>query len=229
MVMANLRLPRDLVQRNGVKMLIYGGAGTGKTRSVVTAPRPMLFSIEKGLLSIQGENVPVWDMDGKVDEFVKFMEWVEKSNEVRQFDTIYVDSLSELSTLLLDMELPKAKDPRQAYGAMADKVLKWVRTLNSLPNKHIALLAKQEIISSNNINYAQPAFEGKKLFTEITHLMDEIFRFQPKRFKMQQGFQEFMVCSTKNMQDYLARDKSGKLAEDEPQNISEIIAKIMAN
>ena len=228
MSLNSLRLPRELVQKNGVKMLIYGGAGTGKTRSVVTAPRPMLFAIEKGLLSIQNENVPVWDMNGRLDEFVKFMEWVEKSHEVKQFDTIYVDSLSELATILLEQELMKAKDPRQAYGAMADKVLKWVRTLNSLPQKHVALLAKQEIISSNNINYAQPAFEGKKLFTEITHLMDEIFRFQSKRFKMQTGFQEFMVCSTKNMQDYLARDKSGKLAEDEPQNIAEIISKIMA-
>lgn len=228
MSVSSLRLPRDLVQKNGVKMLIYGGAGTGKTRSVTTAPRPMLFAIENGLLSIANEQVPVWSMDGKIEEFVRFMDWLERSAEAKQFDTIYIDSLSELSTLLLNQELEKAKDPRQAYGAMADKVLKWVRTLNALTNKHVAVLAKQEMVNSNNINYYQPAFEGKKLFTEITHLFDEIFRFQPKRFKMQTGFQEFMVCSTKNMQDYLARDKSGKLAEDEPQDISAIIQKIMA-
>ena len=52
--------------------------------------------------------------------------------------------------------------------------------------------------------------------------------FAEKRFKMQTGFQEFMVCSTKNMQDYLARDKSGKLAEDELQDIGAIINKIMS-
>lgn len=226
MSLKNLRLPRDVVKRNGVKMLIYGGAGTGKTRSVLTAPRPMLFSAEQGLLSLQSENVPVWDMNGKFEQFTRFMEWLEKSNEPRQFDTIYIDSLSELTTALLELEMAKITDGRKAYGAMADKLLKYLRTLINLPNKHIVLLAKQEVVVSNNIAYAQPAFEGKKLFTEITHSLDEIFRFQPKRFKMQQGYQEFMVASTKNMTDYLARDKSGKLAEDEPQHIGDIITKI---
>lgn len=242
MNLSNLKLPRDLIQRNGVKMLIYGGAGTGKTRSVLTTPRPVLLAVEQGLLSLQGENVPVFDVhtnitptmgDGerlnkKLSNIVEFFEWLEKSADARNFDTVYIDSISEISTLVLEMELQKAKDPRQAYGAMADKVLKWVRLLHAMPNKHIAMLCKQEMINSNNINYYQPSFEGQKLFKEVTHLFDEIFRFQPKRFKMQTGFQEFMVCSTKNMQDYLARDKSGKLAEDELQDIGAIINKIMS-
>ena len=242
MNLSNLKLPRDLIQRNGVKMLIYGGAGTGKTRSVLTTPRPVLLAVEPGLLSLQGENVPVFDvhtnitptmgdverLNKKLSNIVEFFEWLEKSSEARNFDTVYIDSISEISTLVLEMELQKAKDPRQAYGAMADKVLKWVRLLHAMPNKHIAMLCKQEMINSNNINYYQPSFEGQKLFKEVTHLFDEIFRFQPKRFKMQTGFQEFMVCSTKNMQDYLARDKSGKLAEDELQDIGAIINKIMS-
>lgn len=242
MNLSNLKLPRDLIQRNGVKMLIYGGAGTGKTRSVLTTPRHVLLAVEQGLLSLQGENVPVFDvhtnitptmgegerLNKKLSNVVEFFEWLEKSAEARNFDTVYIDSISEISTLVLEMELQKVKDPRQAYGAMADKVLKWVRLLHAMPNKHIVLLAKQEMINSNNINYYQPAFEGQKLFREVTHLFDEIFRFQSKRFKMQTGFQEFMVCSTKNMQDYLARDKSGKLAEDELQDIGAIINKIMS-
>lgn len=242
MNLSNLRMPKDLIQRNGVKMLIYGGAGTGKTRSALTATRPVILAVEQGLLSLQNEQIPVFDVHynltptmkteeratKKLVNIVEFFEWLERSNEAKQFDTVYIDSLSEISTLVLEDELSRAKDPRQAYGAMADKVLKWVRLLHTLQNKHIAVICKQEMITSNNINYFQPAFEGQKLFREITHLFDEIFRFQMKRFKTPQGFQEFPVCSTKNMQDYLARDKSGKLAEDEPQNIQQIISKIMS-
>lgn len=242
MNLSNLKLPRDLIQKNGVKMLIYGGAGTGKTRSVITAPRPILLAVEQGLLSLQNENVPVFDihhnltpnmnpaerLNKKLANIVEFFDWLEKSAEAKQFDTVYIDSISEISSLVLESELPKAKDPRQAYGEMADKVLKWVRLLHQLPNKHVAMICKQEMVNSNNINYYQPSFEGQKLYKEITHLFDEVFRFQPKRFRTPQGMQEFMVCSTKNMQDYLARDKSGKLAEDEPQDISAIINKIMA-
>lgn len=240
--LSNIRLPKDLIQRNGVKMLVYGGAGTGKTRSAVTAPRPLVLAVEQGLLSLKDENVPVFDVNynltptmkweertnKKLANIVEFFDWLERSNEAKQFDTVYIDSLSEISSLVLESELGRFKDPRQAYGEMADKVLKWVRQLHTMTNKHIVLICKQEMVASNNINYYQPAFEGQKLFREVTHLFDEIFRFQAKRFKTQQGFQEFMVCSTKNMQDYLARDKSGKLAEDEPQDISVIINKIMA-
>lgn len=35
-----------------------------------------------------------------------------------------------------------------------------------------------------------------------------------------------MVASTKNQPDYIARDRSGKLFDDEPQDIGAIINKI---
>lgn len=242
MNLSNLRLPKDLIQRNGVKMVVYGGAGTGKTRSVLTAPRPVLLAVEQGLLSLQNENVPVFDINHNINpsmqikervtkklaNIVEFFEWLERSPEAKQFDTVYIDSLSEISSLVLEDELEKNKDPRKAYGEMWDRVLKWTKLLYTMQNKHVVLICKQDMITSNGIQYHQPSLEGQRLFREVTHMFDEIFRFQPKRFRMQTGMEEFNVCSTKNMQDYLARDKSGKLAEDEPQDINAIITKIMA-
>lgn len=37
---------------NGVKCIVYGGAGVGKTRLCATAPRPIIISAEEGLLSL---------------------------------------------------------------------------------------------------------------------------------------------------------------------------------
>jgi ABC-type lipoprotein export system ATPase subunit len=43
---------------NGVKMLVYGQAGAGKTTLVATLPAPIVLSAEGGLLSIQDANLP---------------------------------------------------------------------------------------------------------------------------------------------------------------------------
>ena len=44
-------------QAHGVKMLVYAGAGAGKTALCATAPRPVVISAEAGLLSLQKKNV----------------------------------------------------------------------------------------------------------------------------------------------------------------------------
>jgi ABC-type transporter Mla maintaining outer membrane lipid asymmetry ATPase subunit MlaF len=44
-------------QMSGVKNLIYGGAGAGKTVLMATAPMPVLISAESGALSLRQSNL----------------------------------------------------------------------------------------------------------------------------------------------------------------------------
>ena len=46
------------VSANGVKILVYGQAGAGKTTLAATMPKPIIISAEGGLLSIQGASLP---------------------------------------------------------------------------------------------------------------------------------------------------------------------------
>ena len=43
---------------NGVKLLVYGAAGAGKTTLVKTLPNVIVLSAEGGLLSIQDADLP---------------------------------------------------------------------------------------------------------------------------------------------------------------------------
>jgi ABC-type uncharacterized transport system fused permease/ATPase subunit len=43
---------------NGVKLLVYGQAGAGKTSLIRTLPKPVVLSAEGGLLSIQDADIP---------------------------------------------------------------------------------------------------------------------------------------------------------------------------
>lgn len=223
-----LKLPSQLIAKSGIKMLVYGGAGTGKTRMcATTAPKPVVVAIENGILSIQNEQVPIVDCRGAncLQNFEQFIKWV-LSPESKQFETIIIDSWSELATQLLNAEIPKCKDPRQAYGIMADKMMNWAYILVNQVQQNVIFICKQECVVNNNIAYHQPSLEGKKLYTEFTHLIDVILRFQPKRFVINGKSQEFMVASVKNQPDYIARDRSGRLFDDEPQDIGALINKI---
>ena len=42
------------IESSGVKVLVYGQAGSGKTTLIRTAPAPLILSAEAGLLSLAG-------------------------------------------------------------------------------------------------------------------------------------------------------------------------------
>ena len=48
----------NTVVNAGIKMLVYGAAGTGKTCLIPTLPSPVILSAEGGLLSISDHNIP---------------------------------------------------------------------------------------------------------------------------------------------------------------------------
>ncbi len=48
-----------------VKCLIYGESGVGKTWLCQTAPKPVIISAEKGLLTLKHVNIPVIEMISK--------------------------------------------------------------------------------------------------------------------------------------------------------------------
>ena len=46
------------IASSGVKVLVYGQAGSGKTTLIRTAPAPLILSAEAGLLSLAGTDIP---------------------------------------------------------------------------------------------------------------------------------------------------------------------------
>src|SRR6202035_3954656 len=94
----NLRPARDFALMYGVKGLIYGSPGSGKTPILATAPRPLLLATEPGLLSMRNSTVPTYlGYDAaSIDEFFK---WFFNSAETKNFDTIAVDSTSQMAEI----------------------------------------------------------------------------------------------------------------------------------
>lgn len=108
MQMSQLKPASQLARRYGVKSVVFGSPGSGKTPLINTAPRPVLLVTEPGMLSMRGSNVPAWEAYSPA-LITEFFEWFMKSREAANFDTLGIDSISNIAEIILAEELKSLK------------------------------------------------------------------------------------------------------------------------
>jgi|SRR5665213_1572546 len=220
MQLSDLKPARDFAIRYGVKAIVYGPAGSGKTPLINTAPRPLLLACEPGLLSMRGSTVPTFAaFDQK--SINSFFEWFFKSNETKNFDTLAVDSTTQIAEINLKEAERTNKHGLAAYGEMARETLKHLETLYYMAEKHTYLIAKQDITNDGS---KRPYYPGKELPTKMPHMYDQILHLdihnvpgmgQVRSFQCAQSF------------DIIARDRTGMLAQFEEPDFGKIVSKVM--
>lgn len=231
MQMSEFRTARDFALKYGAKTLVYGKPGVGKTPIVNTAPRPILMVCEPGMLSLRNSNVPAVDCftPERIDEFFA---WLFGSREAANFDTVAIDSITQMAEIYLDRELGgKSKggnkvDGRAAYGNMSRAVMAHLNGLFFLQQKHTYLICKQTIVEVDGFSMRAPYFPGKELPIKVPHLYDIIMHLDNQNIPGVGVHKAFRCVSS---YDTVARDRSGNLAEFEPPDLSAIFAKVMAS
>jgi hypothetical protein len=213
----NLKPASAFAMKLGVKAIIYGPPGSAKTPLINTAPRPVLLATEPGLLSMRNSKVPTWVGSTKalIDEFFK---WFEHSAENKNFDTLAIDSVSQMCNIALN-ESKKAHGLAQ-YGDMADYVFPYLNRLYWMPQKHMYLIAKEEF--ANNVK--RPSFPGNFLPKEIPHLYDCILRLAKTNVP---GYGETLAFQCSGNYDIVARDRTGMLAMYEEPDFGKLVTKAM--
>lgn len=208
---------------NGVKVLVYGQAGAGKTSLITTLPNPIVLSAEGGLLSIQDANLPYLEI-GNMETLKEAYEWLLGSSEAKSFESVALDSISEIAEVVLNYEKKVAKDPRQAYGSMQEQMADIIRAFRDLPNRHVYMSAKLEKTQDEmgRVLYA-PSMPGNKTGQALPYFFDEVLALRVE--KDAEGVtQRALMCDSDGL--WLAKDRSGKLSPWESPELSEIIAKI---
>jgi len=176
----NLRSTKGL-HANGVKLLVYGNAGAGKTSLIPTLPNPVVFSAEGGLLSIADADVSYVEVSS-YDTLMEAYRWVTESDEAKHFESIALDSISEIAEVVLNHEKKIAKDPRQAYGSMQEQMADIIRAFRDIPGKHIYFTAKCEKATdeSGRILYA-PSMPGNKTGQSLPYFFDEVLALRVEK------------------------------------------------
>lgn len=212
---------------HGVKCLVYGKAGTGKTTLCATAPNPIILSAEAGLLSLRKYSIPVIEIK-TIEDLMEAYQWATESEEAKHFETICLDSLSEIAEVVLLHAKKTSKDPRQAYGELLEKMNTTVRSFRDLSGKHVYMSAKQETVKDEAMGTSMygPSMPGSKLGGQLPYLFDEVFRLGIGRT---QDGTEYRYLQTRPDFQSDAKDRSGCLEPVEQPDLSVVISKILSN
>lgn len=219
----DLKPAKDFANQFGVKCVVYGPPGSGKTPLLNTAPRPLLLACEPGLLSMRNSTVPTYQ-GFDVASIEGFFKWFFNSEETKNFDTIAVDSISQMADIYLQQALKENKHGLKAYGEMATSTMNVLRQLYYTRNKHTYLIAKESATDDNGIRYRKPYMPGQQLPTELPHLFDEILHLGIQNMPGVGTYKAFR-CHTSI--DTLARDRTGQLSEFEPPEFGQLVRKCM--
>ena len=226
----DLKAAGEHAQNFGVKAIVYGAAGTGKTPILNTAPRPVLLATEAGLLSMRGSTIPTYEAytSQRVDEFFK---WFFNSTETKNFDTLGIDSGSQIADIYLQAALSgtskqgNKKHGMAAYGEMATNTMEHLRTLYYTRYKHVYMICKEEIADVDYQSLRRPYFPGKVLPIDVPHLYDFIIRLAKTNVPGIVG--ETLAFQCVGNMNVLARNRTGNLNEYEPPHFGNLVDKAM--
>lgn len=224
---------------NGIKCMVYADSGLGKTVLCATLPKPVLISAESGSLSLRranlerlfGVNNPTitYDMPiikiTSVEDLQAAYAWC-GTQQAAAFQSVALDSISEMAEVILNNAKRQVKDPRQAYGELIEKMETTVRAFRDLPNKHVLVVAKQEPMKDEMTGVVKygPAMPGAKLGNKLPYFFDEVFRLGVN--KTPQG-ESYRFLQTQPDLQFVAKDRSGALAAMEPPHLTQLFNKIL--
>jgi hypothetical protein len=205
--------------------LVYGAPKVGKTRLIPTSNNPIVISTDNGLASIRQHNIPFINCtDWK--QCKEAMDWI-VTEGCKKYASIWIDDLTEMANMKLLEVLPRVKHGQQAYGEMADEMLARIRAVRQIRGCTVYMICKEERIQDSDLRlvYA-PVIPGKSANMMLSYLVGQVYRME--HYVDQASGQVYEVLRTKRTPTIEAGDRSGKLAELELANISQIYAKIMS-
>lgn len=211
------------ISLNGIKLLVYGIAGAGKTSLIKTLPNPVVFSAEGGLLSIADKQIPYVNISNMA-QLLDAYQWVTESEEAKQFDSIALDSISEIGEVVLNYEKKQTKDPRQAYGALSEQMGDLIRSFRDIKGKNVYFSAKMEkAIDELGKSYYYPSLPGNKTSQSLPYFFDEVLALRVEKGEDNQTHR-MLMCDSDGL--WCAKDRSGKLDAWEAPDLGAIIKKI---
>lgn len=219
----SLKRTSDLEQ-SGVKLLVYGQAGAGKTSLIPTLPNPIILSAEGGLLSIKDSGLPFIEISN-MQTLRDAYSWLKDSAESKEFQSVAVDSISEIAEVVLNAEKKASKDPRQAYGAMQEQMTDVIRAFRDLPGRHVYMSAKLEKSQDElgRVLYS-PSMPGNKSGQALPYFFDEVLALRVEK-DGDGNTHRALMCDSDGL--WAAKDRSGKLDAWEAPDLGAVINKIL--
>lgn len=209
----------------GVKALIYGGPGVGKTTLCGTAPAPLILSCEAGLMPLREKEIPVVEIK-TVDDISGVFDWLQTPEARQHIQTVCLDSLTEIAEVVLAHNREQVKDPRQAYGETQIQMSALIRSFRDLAGYHVIMVAQEEQMKDElGLAKAGPAMPGQKMGPKSPYFFDIFARMCVGQNQDGSTFRYLQCQPTPQAH---AKDRSGALTASEYPDFAALITKIQA-
>ena len=198
----------DQLKASYATVLGFGPAGSGKTYSIRSCPKPLVLATElgetKGFLSLQDLHVPFIEINSHDDLIAVIAELNSRPEsspcqyQGEEFETIVLDSITHLGEMYLEsfMKLKgwsdlhgadaRGKDPRQAYGYLSEKGRQAYKLLFSV-RAHLYIIAREGLLQVGDGKEATyfpvPELPGQRLPRELPGWPDASVRLARKAGK----------------------------------------------
>lgn len=216
----------DIAKSHGIKAMLFGMPGVGKTVMSTTTPEPLktlILSAESGLLSIQDSSLAVSvidSMDALQDAYAYLVA------NPKLYTWIILDSISEIAEVVLSDEKSNVKDMRQAYGALAERMVKLCKAFRNLVGVNVIFIAKEQKITDDfGPTTSAPMFPGARLTKELPYLFDLNICLRVKRDDETGEVKRACQCHPDEIYNTI-KDRSGKLDQFEKPDWTSIYNKI---
>ncbi len=215
----------ESIGSNGLKVLVHGQAGAGKTvLSATTGCETLIISAEAGLLSIQGApsyiKTTVVNSVADVNEVHRFL-----TTQKHKFKWVILDSITEIAETCLATELKADPDPRKSYPAFQGEMTTIIKKFRDLSGMHVMMTCKQvrSQDADTGITRYSPLMPGNKLGPAIPYLFDLVMAL---RVEKDSDGKLVRILQTYQDLKYEAKDRSGVLEQFEEPNLENILNKV---
>ena len=221
----------EAVEDHGIKILVHGPAGAGKTQlCATTGETTIILSAEKGLRTLKRFAIEFPKKFKKIKVIqITDMEDLEEVFEMVEADHvcewICFDSVSEIAEQILHAAKEESNDPRQAYGKMQDRIGELLRQFRDL-DYNVLMTCKQKYVidgDSSRTTY-MPALPGQNLPQQIAYLFDEVFALRVENDE--ETGEPYRTLQTDKDAKYHAKDRSGCLDMFEKPSIKALKQKM---
>lgn len=226
------------IKENKIKCVTYGPSGSGKTTLIKTLKEegfnPFAINLESGFLSIAGSDIDYVDAtkddEGKplqkhekLGRLMDCYKYVLTPEAMKKYDTLVVDSLSEVSSVMFDAirkEYPDMKDNLVVYGLLAQKMKDFLRALRDIPNYHVVFICLSKVEKDQDgRRFAAVEMIGS-ISDKLAGFVDEFLYL-----RVNDKEERELICSSTG--SIIAKDRSGRLDKIEPANLGKIFKKIL--
>lgn len=175
--MCLLKKPSERKLNENYSMLIYGNPGVGKTTTALSARNPVLIDFEHGMDRV---NSAFWVSSLEVESYNDVLRLM-NSDELREFDTIVIDSMGALIDAVI-LHITN-DDPRlntswgmsiQGYGILKKLIQDLIRNLKN-QNKNLIFVAhSREDENEKKEKIVIPYMGAGSAGREILNILDAI-------------------------------------------------------